>query len=426
MVSDFQTQESYQFFTEEAVELLQELEQGLLSLRENNNTATINTLMRIAHSLKGGSACVGLDDIQKIAGHLEHIFQIIKCEDLDVELEDLLLKAYECLRSPLLEEIETSNSDSKASIEMIQSISAQIETKFNSKSEKKADVTDFLFAEEVAEGIDRLEMILQNADRIDKLEGLKAQLEIFKGLGKIAQLDGFISIAETTLSALKANPDSLQRIGELALEDFRRARTNILAGNRTLVASLSPALIDLASVRTPVDNSLPAADPSLNKITENTDLVADRSESKVIEIEQPTSEEEDRDNDLSVTNLASLRLGVRMDLDRLKLLNNLVAELVTQDNRYLLEHKQQVESIEVIKNLYDRFKHINHNLYSCLHQLNLNQQKNNKITSCFLDGSGNQNSKKLGTKKCSYPKLDDLMENVTEELAHLGECIQDR
>jgi len=434
MVSDFQTQESYQFFTEEAVELLQELEQGLLSLRENHNIATVNTLMRIAHSLKGGSACVGLDDIQEIAGHLEHIFEIIKSEDtdLDLELEDLLLKAYDCLRSPLIAEIETSHSDAKPAILKIQGIAAQIETKLQSKSQKKADVTDFLFAEEVAEGIDRLAVILQNNKETDKLEGLKAQVEIFKGLGKIARLDGFVSIAETTLSALKANPNSLQKIGELALDNFRTARANILAGNRSSEIAVSSILIDLCSKDK--ENLAPSEEvnSSVNKSIKNIDLVPDPPQKTTVLTKETTPESSEQAKDTTNTNdnnsvpaLASLRLGVRMDLDRLKLLNNLVAELVTQDNRYLLEHKQQVESIEVIKELYDRLKQINHNFHSCLHQLNLSQQKNNKITSCFIDLSENKKDRKLGSKQCSYPKLEHLMENVAEELAHLGECIQD-
>ncbi|MDJ0727009.1 MAG: hybrid sensor histidine kinase/response regulator [Prochloraceae cyanobacterium] len=433
MVSDFQTQESYQFFTEEAVELLQELEQGLLLLRENHNIATVNTLMRIAHSLKGGSACVGLDDIQEIAGYLEHIFEIIKPEDtdLDLELEDLLLKAYDCLRSPLIAEIETSHSDAKPAILKIQGIAAQIETKLQSKSQKKADVTDFLFAEEVAEGIDRLAVILQNHNEIDKLEGLKAQVEIFKGLGKIARLDGFVAIAETTLSALKANPNSLQKIGELALDNFRTARANILAGNRGSEIAVSSILIDLCSKEKENLARSEQVNSSANKSIKNIDLVPDPPQKTTVLTKETTAEssEEAKDTNTndnnSVPALASLRLGVRMDLDRLKLLNNLVAELVTQDNRYLLEHKQQVESIEVIKELYDRLKQINHNFHSCLHQLNLSQQKNNKITSCFLDLSENKQDRKLGSKQCSYPKLEDLMENVAEELAHLGECIQD-
>ena len=50
---------AYQFFTEEAPELLQILEEGLLSLHDRS-TAKVHNLMRAAHSLKGGAASVGL------------------------------------------------------------------------------------------------------------------------------------------------------------------------------------------------------------------------------------------------------------------------------------------------------------------------------------------------------------------------------
>ena len=43
--------------------------------------------------------------------------------------------------------------------------------------------------------------------------------------------------------------------------------------------------------------------------------------------------------------LPSLSLGIRMESSRLELLHNLVGELVTQDNRFLLQNQQNRETL---------------------------------------------------------------------------------
>jgi chemotaxis family two-component system sensor histidine kinase/response regulator PixL len=58
--SDIRDQ-AYQFFIEEAPELLQVIEAGLLTLRQEHNTAKVHNLMRAAHSIKGGAASVELE-----------------------------------------------------------------------------------------------------------------------------------------------------------------------------------------------------------------------------------------------------------------------------------------------------------------------------------------------------------------------------
>ena len=134
MVSDFRPRESYQFFLQEAVELLQVLETGILDLRANSSTQHINTLMRTAHSIKGGAACVGLNHVKEIAYDFENVFKILYQDSIEVdsELEELLLRAFDCLKSPLIAEIQTGESDATADVAKSKPIFKQLETKLNS------------------------------------------------------------------------------------------------------------------------------------------------------------------------------------------------------------------------------------------------------------------------------------------------------
>jgi chemotaxis family two-component system sensor histidine kinase/response regulator PixL len=52
--------QAYQFFIEEAAELLHIIEMGLLDLRNERSTAKIHEVMRAAHSIKGGGGQCGI------------------------------------------------------------------------------------------------------------------------------------------------------------------------------------------------------------------------------------------------------------------------------------------------------------------------------------------------------------------------------
>ena len=91
--------QAYQFFIEEAQELLQVLEDGLLNLKEDHSTSKVHELMRAAHSIKGGAASVELDTIKLIAHRLEDFFKALYSEKVKFNdyLESLLLQAYDGL-----------------------------------------------------------------------------------------------------------------------------------------------------------------------------------------------------------------------------------------------------------------------------------------------------------------------------------------
>src|SRR4028118_889075 len=102
--SDIRDQ-AYQFFIEEAPELLQVIEAGLLTLRQEHNTAKVPNLMRAAHSIKGGAASVELEAIAAVSHRLENIFKALYSEtlEIDTDLETQLLQAKDARRPPFWE-----------------------------------------------------------------------------------------------------------------------------------------------------------------------------------------------------------------------------------------------------------------------------------------------------------------------------------
>ncbi|HEY9605008.1 MAG TPA: hybrid sensor histidine kinase/response regulator [Allocoleopsis sp.] len=256
--------QAYQFFIEEAPELLQAIEAGLLTLRQERNTAKVHGIMRAAHSLKGGAASVELDAIKTIAHRLETIFKALYNEtiDIDTDLESQLLQAYDCLRLPLLEQIETGNIDVEQALAIAEPIFAQIEQRLGdalldadryipSSSELGIDMAVSIFEVDVAEGLERLSQVVANPQECEVAGELRAQAEVFAGFADLLNQPGFGAIAHTTLAALDAHPERALVIAQLALSDFQLARQAILAGKNSNPLAIAPsaALSALAQVR---------------------------------------------------------------------------------------------------------------------------------------------------------------------------------
>jgi len=256
--------QAYQFFIAEAPELLQILETGLLNLRDERSTAKVHELMRAAHSLKGGAASVELEAIATLAHRLENIFKALYSDtvELDIELENKLLQAYDCLSLPLKSQITTGSFDAEAAISTGTPIFDQIEARLGdaltqadsympSSAELGINMAVSIFEVDVAEGLERLATVVANPQDYEVAGELRAQIEVFAGFAEFLNLPGFGAIAQTAQQALEAHPAKAVEITQLALADFELSRQTVLSGEQTTGGSPSEAIIALAESPAP-------------------------------------------------------------------------------------------------------------------------------------------------------------------------------
>jgi two-component system, chemotaxis family, sensor histidine kinase and response regulator PixL len=249
--------QAYQFFQQEALDLLQILEDGLLNLRTQYDIPHIHELMRAAHSIKGGASSVQLPGIGKIAHKLEDVFRALyrRTEPLDADLDEALLQAYDCLRLPLLEQLQTGRYDEAAAWEKAEPIFELLEAVFQldmgadvelpTAAELGVDIVYEVFSGDVQRGIDRITEILKHPETEPLAGEIRATAEVFVGIGDLLGLEGFSSIAQATIQALNANPNKALRIGQLAVESLQAAQVGVMEGDRTRGGSPSPALLAL-------------------------------------------------------------------------------------------------------------------------------------------------------------------------------------
>ncbi|HEY9701179.1 MAG TPA: Hpt domain-containing protein, partial [Allocoleopsis sp.] len=263
--SDIRDQ-AYHFFVIEAEEHLILIESELLTLKEDRNPAKVHSIMRAAHSIKGGSAAVGLPTIKTIAHKLEDIFKALHNEEIiiDDELELLLLQAYDRLRIPLQEQLTQGSFDEEKALADAEPIFEQIgerlagfepqEEYLPSAAELGIDIAESIFEVDVEQELKTLEDVVENPQNHHIIGELHALTEVFTGISELLSLPGLNEINQAVLNALEHNSEKALDIATLALADYRQAQKDVLNGDRTQGGSPSPALLQLANLADQVNN----------------------------------------------------------------------------------------------------------------------------------------------------------------------------
>jgi len=540
--SDIRDQ-AYQFFIQEAPELLQLIEEDLLTLRTQRSTAKVHNMMRAAHSIKGGAASVGLETIKTLAHSLEDIFKGLHNQDLDInaEVESLLLEAYDCLRLPLMEQITTGQFNSDQAIAMAEPVFAKIEAQIGdflrvtaelpSSIELGVDIALSIFEVDVAQGLERLNKVLAAPQGQELVGELRAQAEVFTGIAELLNLPGFGAIAQTALAALEAHPEQALRITQLALADFEVGRQAVIAGDRTQAGTVCAALSELAELSnapaselsgaTSVEDvfgilgeceELPAAEPatipSLDDVFGGFDLTLESAESQsttstpvktpeivtanrqtnlseiVHLVEQvfdnlppledistpteksaaivptaanlPTVSEKtaivSKPTEIStalqepeVTAIPSAptpHLSVRVDLERLERMNNLVGELAINRNSLSLQNEQLQAFIQELLRRFAKFQEMGHQLRDLSDQMLVAPERYSQGRWGYrgMEWKAGENQASLAPRPSplapslgdfdslemdSYGELHSMLQATLEEMVQLEETVGD-
>ena len=378
-------EQTYPYFLQEAPELLQDLEQGLLSLRENSGINQVNNLMRATHTLKGAATSVGLETIATVAHSLEDIFKAL-CQPnmfIDPEVEALLFEGFECLRLPLVAEFTGGSVNDAEILDRAAAIFALLQEKLGdffgrepylpTSAELGFDLTQSLFEVGVTQRLEQIATALEDHPQPEEIATLlRTQVEVLLGLAESLNLPGFGAIAQSVLAALDHHPNQAVLIAEIALLDFRAGQQAVLAGDRSCGGEPSSELQQLTNFTTDLDvidftpllevSELPADQPDNIRFLESiwveqanpAEPMLDQLLGEVPQSEEEMSDEEDLSpiynsqpqesvspvNPLPEKEPISSSPTVRVSVKHLDRLNYSVGELATNQNRQLLQTEQ--------------------------------------------------------------------------------------
>ena len=259
--------QAYQYFLEEAPELLETIEQELFAINDSSldrkeRALRVNNLMRATHTLKGGAANVGLETIKTVAHHIEDVFKALYNPELEIDRETkkLLYEIYECLRDPLTAEFSQISIDHEEVLNRSATVFAELQSKlgdyltgqdaFPTSEELGLDIVESLFQVVIPERIQELSAAIDNPHNNSISEVLSSQAEIFIGLAESINLPGLGEIAQAILKALELNPEQEIEIAHIAIANLQAAQQAVTNGDRDRGGEPSAELRQLAGIPT--------------------------------------------------------------------------------------------------------------------------------------------------------------------------------
>ncbi|BAU64294.1 CheA signal transduction histidine kinase [Stanieria sp. NIES-3757] len=231
-------------FLEEAQEYLDTMESGLLGLATGKvNSQTMDGVLRAAHSIKGGAAMMGFQQLSHLAHRLEDFFKILKVgkpEVIDSQLESLLLSSVDFLRQIIALNRKQQNPDEQWLEQNVNPIFEQLHERLGDPQPEDAaallsaemgeDMSILIFETAVEELLQKLENSLQSPVTTNLLEELLLAAQELQGLGEMLDLPAFGELCESVIEQIEANPEQLLEIAQIALQEWRRSQALVLIG----------------------------------------------------------------------------------------------------------------------------------------------------------------------------------------------------
>jgi two-component system, chemotaxis family, sensor histidine kinase and response regulator PixL len=251
MAPDSEQQVRLQFL-DEAWDYIDQIESGLLGISISGaDRAVWDSILRAAHSIKGGAAMMSYPTLSQLAHRLEDNFKVVKgnpAEHLDNFLEQLLLTGVDHLRQVAngYRQGETLDEDWLAQtvyptfdilLERLGEPTAEDSTTLLSEEMGGEDVALMLFESEVEGTLTRLEEVLTDSTQPCRKEEFSIAVQELAGLGEMLDLPAFSTLClsiETFLNAAE-QPAEIQSVTQLALETLRQAQAMVLIGQQALI-----------------------------------------------------------------------------------------------------------------------------------------------------------------------------------------------
>ena len=274
MNSEQQQQRIMGYFIEEAREHLQTIEQGVLNLQEIlSDSESVNELFRAAHSIKGGSAMLGVSSIQHVSHRLEDFFKILKDNpsiNVDERLKSLLLAGFDPL-SELLDELQSNYKISDdLTIETnnrVKPIFTELESYLNQLlSSNESNPTEEVIAEkiipqqkvttsqqsvfqqEVTTKMRDMLQLFRDTDTVESRSQLQSICDYFQDVGNNFNLKNWTTLVTQLKNAIAQPNNTYRTLAPILIRELKEAQDLVLT-NREAEIAVSAQLQNLLPYR---------------------------------------------------------------------------------------------------------------------------------------------------------------------------------
>lgn len=317
MAGIYESAEMIGAFLDEAEEQLQLLEQGILELEQKGETdKVIQNIFRVAHTLKGSSSAMGYEKMKQLTHEMENVLDKIRNNLLEVTkpLINVLFQCADCLRL-LKQDFEVHKNDTE--IEILE-IVEDLKSILNGNLENEAEESSIGLVKEIniKDENNEVSFILSDED---------------KSILENAVLDGrFCLVCE-----VKISDESFMKVTRAclilnALNDMGK----VISSNPNVFELSDDA--DISRVQYLMTSEL---DSKALELKANIELM-DVEDVKVVDYKFNTMKQIEKSNkDMVITKTKTIESEkkasqtVRVDVERLEHMMNLVGEMVIEQTR---------------------------------------------------------------------------------------------
>ncbi len=326
-----------EIFIDETKEHLQGLNQSLLQLEQNpEDTSVLNEIFRVAHTLKGMSGTMGFTKMAKLTHDMENVLQALRNNQIKAtsKLVDLLFKCLDALENYTDNIVNSGSEGSNEYNDIIMELnntiqmksSADVQQKTDSSGKKPSDLAEALKEQNqhptAAIKLNQYEQNVANKAKEMNMNVFKITVVLNKGcVLKSARTFIIFQTLERHGEIIKSEPKvediedekfdfefTVVCVTKESAEVFTRDINGIAEVDEVIVVPM-----ETAELKTPAEQS---EDTS---VEENTHTEGEEAHSH---------EEKSESNTASQVHKTKTGKTVRVDIDRLDVLMNLVSELI--------------------------------------------------------------------------------------------------
>ncbi|WP_236777909.1 chemotaxis protein CheA [Anoxybacter fermentans] len=302
-------------FLDESEEYLQSLNQNLLELENNpNDEQLINEIFRAAHSLKGMAATMGFDKMANLTHEMENVLDRIRAKKLvlKTEIVDILFICLDRLEK-LVKEIATSGNEASD----VEDIVLRLQNIKNEETSSKNSIIDDNFFDLESEEKDQILQYLKKGYFCYLLD-----VELVEGC-LLKSVRGFMVIK--SLKEIGIVIKSIPSLKDIEDEKFDY-QFKVLYITKESEKEIRETVTDIIDVK----------GVTITRITEE-DLegqsVISTAEMEIAVTEEKIETEETPQIDRKTSQDIKVSPTIRVDIDKLDSLMNLVAELLINKTR---------------------------------------------------------------------------------------------
>lgn len=339
-----------EIFIDETKEHLESLNMQVLELEKDpNNSETVNEIFRAAHSLKGMAGTMGYKRMQRLTHDMENVFSEVRSDKMQVsaELVDVVFQCLDALEEYLTCITETADEGTNDNEPIIARLNAILKGETAQKEEAVPEAAPAAPAEESIEiQKDYHNVGLKDFEIHAAREAVKKGMH-FYGMTVQVEETCILKSARAFLVFKNVEPfgeviRSEPGVQDIEDEKFEWSFTMFVISKAPLETILD-AVRNVSEIKSAVGEELPIPEASVvtdEKLEEETAVVEDKPQQTETRESKPAKAAAQKPQQQQPQQMAAqgnnnkpvVNRSVRVDIDKLDVLMNLVSELITAKN----------------------------------------------------------------------------------------------